>query len=150
MKAFLQSPCDRMMCKREKHEKARIFKNTCVFTVRLHLGRVDKTGRTLAITLFFSISEYYSSCSASRAPWRLDLEATRLPKSVPKRSRNHLEAYWVLHDAETSGYPGQGLPEPGPPLFGDQGARAQNARFASKCDRGVQNRRSDFQAPLYS
>ena len=29
-------------------------------------------------------------------------------------------------------------------------ARAQNAQFASKCDRGVQNRRSGFQDLLYN
>ena len=43
LEAFLKSPCDRMMCKSEKRGKVRIFKNTSVFTVRLHSGLVDKT-----------------------------------------------------------------------------------------------------------
>ena len=38
MKAFLKSPIDGMICLRQKNGKVRIFKNTCVFAVRLNIG----------------------------------------------------------------------------------------------------------------
>ena len=53
---FLRFLLNRSISERENNVKVRIFKNTSVFTVRLHLGLVDKTRRTLARTLFFSIS----------------------------------------------------------------------------------------------
>ena len=66
----------------------RMFKNTCVFAVRLHLGLIDKARAELARTSSSFISEQYPSGSASGAPmWR----HFGVPKSVPKRCRSHVE-----------------------------------------------------------
>ena len=52
--------------------------------------------------------------------WRL----FQLPKSVPKKSRSHLEAYCLLHDAEVSRFPRWGPRGQGCQVFRDQGVRA--------------------------
>ena len=55
LKPFFKSPSDKMISKSEKSEEVKIFKNTSVFTVRLHLRNVEKARRKLARTLFFLI-----------------------------------------------------------------------------------------------
>ena len=44
-----------MISKTDYSDEIKIFKNTCVFTVRLHLRNVDKARAKLARTFFFSI-----------------------------------------------------------------------------------------------
>ena len=51
--AFLEPPRDKMTGKTDRSDKVEMFKNTCVFTVRLHLRSVDNANTKLAETLFF-------------------------------------------------------------------------------------------------
>ena len=53
MKLFLKSLRDEMISKSDKREEVKIFKNTSVFTVRLHLRNVEKARRKLAKTFSF-------------------------------------------------------------------------------------------------
>ena len=53
MKPFFKSPSVKMRSKSEKTEEVKIFKNTSVFTVRLHLRNVEKARRKLAKTFSF-------------------------------------------------------------------------------------------------
>ena len=55
-KHFLKSPHDKMISKTDRSDEMKIFKNTCVFTVRLYFRKVDNARTELAITFFFAIS----------------------------------------------------------------------------------------------
>ena len=74
LKVFLQSPCDRMMCKNEKHDKARIFKNTSVFTVRLNIDVAEDSRRLSVKSINFELGSWKPSQSPSEPTWDLDLE----------------------------------------------------------------------------
>ena len=73
LKHFLKPPRDRSRNKRDKTEEVKIFQNTSVFTVRLHLRNVDNARTTLAETFFFSICHWYASGSVSGPHLGLDL-----------------------------------------------------------------------------
>ena len=88
LNAFLRFLLNRQISERGNNVKVRIFKNTCVFAVRLHLGLIDKARAELARTSSSFISEQYPSGSASGAPMRVHFG---VPKPVPKRCRSHVE-----------------------------------------------------------
>ena len=50
---FLKSRHDRMLSKTDRSDEVKIFKNTCVFTVRLDPRSGDNANTKLAETLFF-------------------------------------------------------------------------------------------------
>ena len=54
---FLRFLLNRSISERKNKVNVRIFKNTYVFAVRLHLGLIDKARAKLARTLSFFISE---------------------------------------------------------------------------------------------
>ena len=62
---FLKSPRDRIINKSDTTEEVKIFQNTCVFTVRLHLRNVDNARRQLAKTFLFWICHGYASETVS-------------------------------------------------------------------------------------
>ena len=72
---FFKSSWAKMRSKNDYSDETRIFKNTCVFPVRLHLHNVDKGRTKLVRTLFFSICQGYTWESVSRPPLGLDLGA---------------------------------------------------------------------------
>ncbi len=65
-------------------DEMKIFKNTCVFTVRLHLRHVDNVRRELAGALFFSICYWYTSESVSGHRPGLDLDPIWVPQIDPE------------------------------------------------------------------
>ena len=75
MKAFLKSPVDGMMCLRQKNGKVRIFKNTCVFTVRLNIDVVEDSRGLTGKSMNFELGSWKPSRSVSGPPWDLDLDA---------------------------------------------------------------------------
>ena len=118
-----------------------IFKNTCVFTVRLHLGLIDKAKAQLARTLSFAISEQYPSGSACRALGSLIWGLSRVRKSIPQRSHRHLEGYLLgkLKNVALEARWERGRPIPGmttPPGETGVGPR-HNRHIASIVDRGA-------------
>ena len=90
LKLFLKSLRDEMISKSDKREEVKIFKNTSVFTVRLHLRNVEKARRKLAKTFFFWTCHWYASETVSGPHLGLDLgviwAATIDPTSLWKRS----------------------------------------------------------------
>ena len=90
LKGFLRSPRDKMISKNQKSDKVKIFQNTCVFTVRLHLRSVDNANTELAETLFFLLWDWHPSESVSGAPSDLVLGsiwAAKIgPESIWKRA----------------------------------------------------------------
>ena len=75
MKAFLKSPIDGMMCLRQKNGKVRIFKNTCVFTVRLNIDVAEDSQRLSGKSINFELGSWKPSQIPSEPSWDLDLEA---------------------------------------------------------------------------
>ena len=87
MRRFLKSPRDMMRGKTERSDEVKSFQNTCVFTVRLHLGHVDNAGTKLAGTFFFSVLGCDTSPGVPEQPLGLDLGFIWEAKIVSKPFR---------------------------------------------------------------
>ena len=87
LKHFLKSPRDRIKNKSDKTEEVKIFQNTCVFTVRLHLRNVDNARRKLTKTFFFWICHWYAAETVSGPPLGFDLGVIWATKIDPKSIR---------------------------------------------------------------
>ena len=128
--------------------KVRIFKNTCVFAVRLHLGLIGRARAELARTSSSFISEQYPSRSASGAPmWR----HIGVPKWVPKRYRSHVEPM-LLERCNVNVFlllqkRGGRIPGTTPPLLGTSAGPRQNCHSGWIIDRGAQLSLPVFQGP---
>ena len=90
MRGFLKSPVDEMMCLRQKNGKVRIFKNTCVFTVRLNIDVVEDSRGLTGKSMNFELGSWKPSRSVSGPPWDLDLDAFWGRKIVPFRFEHHM------------------------------------------------------------
>ena len=66
----------------------RIFKNTCVFTVILHIHVVEEARLKTKINMFYGLRWCKPAESVSGPPQDLDLEATWGSKYLPKRFQN--------------------------------------------------------------
>ena len=85
MKCVLKSPGDTMISKTDRSDEAKIFKNTYVFTVRLHLRNVDNARTKLTRTFFFrsEIDIYQKACLSTL--WVSIWDAFGKPKSLANR-----------------------------------------------------------------
>ena len=77
----------RMRSKSDRSDEVEIFKNTSVFTVRLHLRKVDNARRKVAKTFFFWICHCYASETVSGPHLGLDLGVFWAAKIEPKSIR---------------------------------------------------------------
>ena len=75
MQALLKSPIDGMMCLRQENGKVRIFKNTCVFAVKLNIGVAEDSQRLTGNSINFEFGSWKQSQSPNEPTWDLDLEA---------------------------------------------------------------------------
>ena len=85
-----------MISNADYSDEVKIFKNTCVFTVRLHLRNVDNARTKLARTLCFSICDWYTSESVSKPPLGLDLDPIWAAKINPKSMQRYSGKVLVL------------------------------------------------------
>ena len=90
LKAFLKSPVDEMMCLRQKNGKVRIFKNTCVFTVRLHIDVVEDSRGLTGKSMNLELGSWKPSRSVFGLLWNLDLDTFWARKIVPNRVEHHV------------------------------------------------------------
>ena len=82
LKAFLKSPVDGMMCLRKKNDKARIFKNTSIFTIRLNIDVVEDSRGPTGKSLNFELGSWKPSRNVFGLPWDLDLDGFWVRKTV--------------------------------------------------------------------
>ena len=73
MKAFLKSPIGGMRCLRQKNGKVRTFKNTCVFTVGLHIDVSEDRQDNNKKNIEFELGSWKPSRRLSEPPWDLVL-----------------------------------------------------------------------------
>ena len=76
-----------MMSNTSDSDEIKIFKNTSVFTVKLHLRNLDNAGRKLTKTFFFWICHCYASETVSGPHLGLDLGVFWAAKIEPKSIR---------------------------------------------------------------
>ena len=91
---FLKASWAKITSKNDKSDEVKIFKNTCVFTVRLHLRHVGNVWTKRAGAFFFWLWDWCTSESMSGPPPGLDLGAIWAAKIDPKAIRR--PSRWAL------------------------------------------------------